>query len=202
MKHIEHDTRARLLDTTIALLDELPEREISASEILRRTGIARGSLYHFWHTIADLIEEAYVVRYSKYVAASSAVINDLIQKSNSKEELLGGLRAITALTQAPERKSNRFSRARILALAEKNESFRKALGKVQQELTDVFTEQFKLGQDRGWFNKDFDPRAAAVFIQAYTLGRIVDDVVDTPMNPEAWNSLIELIVSRTFAESD
>jgi AcrR family transcriptional regulator len=202
MMNLEHETRARILNTAVELLEELPEREITASEILRRTGIARGSLYHFWKTIGDLIEEAYVVRYSRYVSNSSAVISELIEKSKSKEEFIAGLNAITVLTQAPERKSNRFTRARILALAEKNESFRKRLGEVQQSLTDQFTEQVKLSQDRGWLNKDFDPRAVAVLIQAYTLGKIVDDVVDSPMDPEAWNSLIRLIVIRAFAQPD
>jgi hypothetical protein len=84
-------------------------------------------------------------------------------------------------------------------MAEKNEKFRKALGEVQQGLTDLFTEQFIEVQNRGWFNKDFDPRAAAVLIQAYTLGKIVDDVVDNQMDPVIWNALIGLIVDKTLA---
>jgi hypothetical protein len=83
-------------------------------------------------------------------------------------------------------------------MAEGNERFRIALGKVQLELTDLFTAQFKLAQDKGWFNKDFDPRAGAVLIQAYTLGKIVDDIVDEPMDSEAWNSLIGLILDRAL----
>ena len=202
MKNIEHETRIRLLETAVEMLDEFDEIDVTAAEILRRTGIARGSLYHFWDSIGELVEEAYIVRYSRYVAKSGAVISELLAKSSSKEELLAGLKEVTALTQDPARSRNRYERARILGMAEKHEKFRKALGKVQGELTDQFTEQFKLAQDKGWFNKDFDPRAAAVLIQAYTLGKIVDDVVDTPMDPRAWNSLIELIVVRALAESN
>jgi hypothetical protein len=84
-------------------------------------------------------------------------------------------------------------------MAEKNDKFRKALGEAQQGLTDLFTAQFTEVQNRGWFNKDFDPRAAAVFIQAYTIGKIVDDVVDNQMDALAWNALIGLIVGRTLS---
>lgn len=202
MKNTEHETRSRLLNAAVEMLDELSEKEVSASEILRRTGIARGSLYHFWDSIGDLIADAYIVRYSRYVAKSASVIDELVQNSNSKEELFAGLKAVTQLTQDPARKGNRYERARILGMAEKNEKFRLALGKVQLELTDAFTKQFTQAQERGWFNKEFDPRAAAVLIQAYTLGKIVDDVVDNQMDSESWNSLIELIVLRALAQPD
>lgn len=184
------------------MLDEMQEKDVTAAEILRRTGIARGSLYHFWPTIGDLIEDAYIVRYSRYVAKSGGVIKELLDTCTTKEEFFNGLSRVTELTQDPKRKGNRYERARILGMAEKNDKFRKALGKVQGELTDLFTEQFTQVQNRGWFNKDFDPRTAAVLIQAYTLGKIVDDVVEKPMDGPAWNNLIGLIVGRTLSEQN
>lgn len=191
-------TKQRLLETAVDMLDEMPEKDVTAAEILRRTGIARGSLYHFWPSIADLVADAYLVRYSRYVAASGGVIANVLHEAKTKEEVVAGLARVTKVTQDPERKDNRYERARIIAMAQENPEFRKALGVVQLQLTDIFTSQFKDLQNRGWFNKDFDPRAAAVLIQAYTLGKIVDDVVDQPMDPDNWNSLIGLIVERTF----
>lgn len=193
------ETRNRLLNTTVDMLDELQEKDVSAAEILRRTGIARGSLYHFWDSIGELIQEAYLVRYSRYVEKSGGVIKQMLAECQTKEEFLAGLARVTELTQDPARETNRYERARILGMVEKNEDFRKALGRVQQSLTDLFTAQFTEVQNRGWFNKDFDPRAAAVLIQAYTLGRIVDDVVDNPMDALAWNALIGLIVDRSLS---
>jgi AcrR family transcriptional regulator len=199
MSEAGNETRQRLLTTAVDMLDDMQEKDVSAAEILRRTGIARGSLYHFWDSIGELIEEAYLVRYSRFVEKSGGVIKQLLAECNTKEEFFNELSKVTELTQDPARKANRYERARILGMAEKNDKFRKALGKVQQELTDLFTEQFTEVQNRGWFNKDFDARAAAVLIQAYTLGKIVDDVVDNPMNAISWNNLIGLIVGRTLS---
>jgi AcrR family transcriptional regulator len=199
MSEAGQETRGRLLSTAVDMLDELQEKDVSAAEILRRTGIARGSLYHFWDSIGDLIEEAYLVRYSRYVEKSGAVITELLETCTTKEEFFAGLSKVTELTQDPQRKANRYERARILGMAEKNDKFRKALGEAQQGLTDLFTAQFTEVQNRGWFNKDFDPRAAAVLIQAYTIGKIVDDVVDNQMDALAWNALIGLIVGRTLS---
>lgn len=199
MSEAGNETRQRLLTTAVDMLDDMQEKDVSAAEILRRTGIARGSLYHFWDSIGELIEEAYLVRYSRFVEKSGGVIKQLLAECRTKEDFFNGLSKVTELTQDPARKANRYERARILGMAEKNDTFRKALGKVQQELTDLFTEQFTEVQNRGWFNKDFDPRAAAVLIQAYTLGKIVDDVVENPMNVLSWNDLIGLIVGRTLS---
>lgn len=199
MSEAGNETRQRLLITAVDMLDDMQEKDVSAAEILRRTGIARGSLYHFWDSIGELIEEAYLVRYSRFVEKSGGVIKHLLAECRTKEDFFNGLSKVTELTQDPARKANRYERARILGMAEKNDKFRKALGKVQQELTDLFTEQFTEVQNRGWFNKDFDPRAAAVLIQAYTLGKIVDDVVENPMDGLAWNDLIGLIVGRTLS---
>jgi AcrR family transcriptional regulator len=199
MSEAGNETRQRLLTTAVDMLDDMQEKDVSAAEILRRTGIARGSLYHFWDSIGELIEEAYLVRYSRFVEKSGGVIKQLLAECTTKEDFFNGLSKVTELTQDPARKANRYERARILGMAEKNDKFRKALGKVQQELTDLFTEQFTEVQNRGWFNKDFDARAAAVLIQAYTLGKIVDDVVENPMNAISWNDLIGLIVGRTLS---
>lgn len=200
MSREERHTRDRLLETAVAMLDEMDEGDISASEILRKTGIARGSLYHFFDSIDDLVQEAYLVRYSRYVEASGSVIQKILDESETKEQFFAGMAKVTELTQDPARKGNRYERARILGMAERNEKFRIALGKVQSGLTDLFTAQFQEAQNRGWLNKNFDPRAAAVLIQAYTLGKVVDDVVENPMNAKAWNDLIGLIVDNTLTQ--
>ena len=68
----------------------------------------------------------------------------------------------------------------------------------QARLTDALADLFRLAQSRRWMSRRFDPHAAAVLIQAYTLGRIVDDVVGSPMDPDAWNAIVNQIVDRVF----
>jgi hypothetical protein len=41
--------------------------------------------------------------------------------------------------------------------------------------------------------------ATAVFIQAYTLGRVVDDISTEKVDPQKWNDLIgKIIVNHMF----
>lgn len=196
---IDHATRQRLVDATVDLMDRMPVEDIKVDLVLRETGITRGSLYHFFDDFSELLEAAYLTRFARRVEESSAVIRTIVDESADQEEFLTRLEAVTRVTQARDREGLRFERARILAKAENNERFRQALGAVQQGLTDALTDCFATAQSRGFLNRDFSPRAGAVLIQAYTLGKVIDDVVPSAMGDEEWDELITLVARRALA---
>lgn len=109
------------------------------------------------------------------------------------------LEGVTRATQDRELSANRFDRARMLAMAQYNLRFRAKLAEVQDKLTEALTECFAQAQEKGWLNTDFQPRTGAIFIQAYTLGKLVDDVSQTPMDDADWENLITLIAERALA---
>jgi hypothetical protein len=47
-------------------------------------------------------------------------------------------------------------------------------------------------QEKGWVNKTFDAKTIAVFMQAYTLGRVIDDVAsdNQHIDSEDWNDVV------------
>jgi hypothetical protein len=65
-------------------------------------------------------------------------------------------------------------------------------------LTDALIDLIEEARNKGLYASDFDARAGAVFVQAYTLGKMVDDFVDEKMDPEAWYQLIDIVVDRIF----
>ena len=83
-------------------------------------------------------------------------------------------------------------------MAERNAQLSQVLAVEQQRLTTALMEQIAQAQKNGWVNKEIDPQAGAVLIQAYTLGKIVDDLSQTPMSPESWNQLITRLAERVF----
>jgi hypothetical protein len=52
---------------------------------------------------------------------------------------------------------------------------------------------------RGWLSTDLSPKVVAVFIQATTLGRIVDDITDDPVDPEDWVNLVVTVMTRALS---
>ena len=198
MAHESNETRHNLIQATSELMDLHAIEDISASMILERAGASKSSMYHFFEDFGDLLDETYVVRFGENVRVSIVVIEKIIARSTTKEEFFVALDRLTASTQDRGLASLRFSRARELARSERNEKFQKSLGKLQQQLTDSLTSAFQTAQDKGFLNKDIEARTGAVFIQAYTLGRIVDDITENQMNDADWQKLIGRIAREVL----
>lgn len=198
MAHEQNETRHNLIQATSELMDLHAIEDISAAMVLERAGASKSSMYHFFEDFADLLEETYVVRFGETVRTSILVIEKIIAKSNTKEEFFVALDRLTEATQERKLAPIRFSRARELARSERHEKFQKSLGALQQKLTDSLTLAFGTAQEKGFLNKNFEARTGAVFIQAYTLGRIVDDVTTTHMNDDDWEKLIGRIAREVL----
>jgi len=194
----EHPTKKMFIDLAVAQLeDRLPE-EMTIESILESAGLTKGALYHHFSDFAELIEIALVVRFSQFVDDSIASLSAMANAAESRDEVLAGMAAITAVTQRPDRKHIRFARAHVLTLASGNPRLADKLAVEQLRLTDALSALISTAQQRGWFNSEFDPRAGAVLIQAYTLGRIVDDITTEPVDPDAWERLIMRLIERVF----
>jgi hypothetical protein len=101
--------------------------------------------------------------------------------------------------QHPNRAHRRSERHRILGMAGSNARFGAMLAVEQERLTVTLMDAITVAQEKGWVRADLDPRAIAVFLQAYTLGRTVDDVAENHLYPEAWTALIKVVTGPLSA---
>lgn len=195
----DHPTRQRLLTAVVEMMDTTPPEDIHSEYVLKETGISRGSLYHHYEDFTELLEDAMLYRFSAGVEASTAAIQNIVAMSRDRDEFFALLEGVTRATQDRKRSDLRFDRARMLAMAQHNLRFRAKLGAVQDRLTDALTDCIAQAQDKGWANTAFQARTLAVFIQAYTLGKIVNDVGEHSMDDSDWNDLITLIADRALS---
>lgn len=194
-----HPTKELLIETVVGLLDHKGPDEITSDEVLEVSGISRGSLYHHFEDFPQLMAAAHAARFTVGVDQSIKALTAVLTSATDRRSLLAALHKVTVATQAPERAALRFERARALAMAGHDPRMREMLAAEQTRLTDALTDLIREAQERGWYRREFDPRAAAVLIQAYTLGKVVDDVAEEPMDPQAWNDLIDQVIERVFA---
>jgi len=194
-------TRERLIAATLELMQDYAPESISTDMVLQNSGASKGSLYHHFEDLSDLLETALIRQFTQTVDHNIALMSSLLNDVENKSELHAAAQKFNEVTQSPERRAVRFNRAGLLSLVQNNTRLAKKLGEQQTRLTDAYTQMFHNAQARGLMDGDFDARAGAVLIQAYTLGKIVDDVVENPVGPEDWNALIMKIVTRVFGVS-
>jgi len=197
MRQLVHPTKTHLIETAVKLLDNHLPHEIAVDEILDKSGISKGSLYHHFEDLAELLESAQVARYADWVDRSIELIVKIISQAKTKEELFEGLKKMTLLTQSANFKNFRYERARTIGNSQGHERFQKLLAVEQERLTTSLTDIIREVIEQGYFDKKLNPHVFAVFIQSYTLGKIVDDVVTNPLDPNDWDDFINHMVFRS-----
>ncbi len=195
-----HPTKAILIETTVKLMDERSLDEIRSEEVLENSGVSKGSLYHHFTDFPELLNTALVARFAQEVDLNIEIIANTLKRAKSKEELFRGLAQVTIATQKPESRSIRFERARVLALTEGNPYLSKALASEQDRLTEAVTDLVRESINKGFIRSDLDPRSIAVFIQAYSLGTVVDDVASKHVNPEEYYKLIDTVLRSSLSK--
>lgn len=198
MAKSSHPTRDRLIETMAELLDGSDPEHITADQVLTASGVSKGSLYHHFEDFEDLLEAALISRFSVNVDATIDGLAKILATVKSREELVSALREANAHDQAQSRTKFRLERARAAGLTYSSPRFHDALGIEQQRLTDAFTDLFIEAQNKGWMSPDINPRAAAVFVQAYTVGRVVDDIAPEKVDPQAWVDLLMTVIDKAI----
>ena len=193
-----HPTKKLLVETVIELLETKKPNEILAEEVLEISGVSKGSMYHHFEDLQELVETAQLMRYSKWIDASIEFMTKYVLGATTKENFIESLRKLTELTQSVDRKGARAERARALAACFDNPRMAKAMGAETQRHTDALADIIQEVQNRGLVRADVDPKAVAVFIQSYTLGKMVNDYNPTGVQDDTWVDMITDMAVRTF----
>ena len=193
-----HPTGVELVKTCDRLLDIKRPDQINTEEILSESGISKGSLYHHFVDLPDLIQTTLIYRYSKWIDLSIQRMSSLLSSAKSAKALKEALFQITFATQKDSLKNMRIERARIFAEAQQNSRLSEKLIAETERMTTSIEDLVREVIDRKLFKPGLNARAVAVLIQAYTLGLIVNDFTTNKVTFEDWTSLINQIIGELF----
>ena len=193
-----HPTKKLLVETVVDLLDSKKPTEILAEEVLEISGVSKGSMYHHFEDLQELVETAQLIRYSKWIDASIQFMTTYVLSKTNREDFIDSLRKLTELAQATDRKGARAERALALAACFENPRMAKAMGFETQRHTDALADIIHEVQNRGLVREDVDSKAVALFIQSYTLGKMVNDYNPTGVQDDTWVDMITDMAVRTF----
>jgi AcrR family transcriptional regulator len=189
-----HPTAQKIMDTVSIMLEGDNPHNILVDDVLETSGISRGALYYHFGDFPALIEQTLLQRFSKNVDLDTLAIKEAASESQSSQEFWSRIRSLSAATQTPERATVRAERARILALAATSERFGLQLAEEQTRLTRDMAHAIEHAQKQGWVTQELDATAIAVLLQAYSLGRIVDDIIPERLDNKKWVKVVDTVL--------
>lgn len=193
-----HPTALRLVETCDELLNQVRPDEITAEEVLESSGVSKGSMYHHFEDLDDLLEIAYLYRYAKWIDLTIGKMSEILTLAKTPNELKQSLFEITRLTQKDSQAGIRLERAWIYSQGFKNERFKNRLIAEGERLTASLEDLVKDVMNKELFKSYLNPRVVAVFIQAYTFGVLVNDFIKNRITQEEWIDFINTVIDKMF----
>ena len=196
-----HPTRDLLVDTVLELLKNEHLSEVTSEEVLAKSGISKGSLYHHFDDFDDLLEVAEVKRFSLLVDATVSKLAEMLS-ATSEEDFIAALEDFNRSTYGEDYKKIRLIRLKAVTHAGLTDRMKSRLKIEQDRLTMAVADMCQEAQFRGWTSTRFAPKTISVFLQAYTLGLIVNDYTDSPVEENDWLSLLSTILKDVILAQD
>ena len=200
-KGAEHATHRALIDCGVELAKEFGMYGFTVEQLLMKSGISKGSLYHHFEDFVDLVECVQVRIFAEYVAADIAAVKVALEAATDQKRFNDLLNVITRTAVRPERTHSRLQRAKIVSATEGRERFAARIGHEQKLLNDQMTRVIIVGQERGWITPLLDAHALSIFVQGYAFGLILNDVAEERVESEELIAVIDSVIANLLIGS-
>jgi len=195
-----HPTAQRLVDTVKEMLNDTAYNNIKSENVLLRSGISRGPLYHHFSNFDELIQIAQTQIYQDYVGLLSGALMNASTALEDPMATRDEFANIIRRSQIENSIALRRQRVGIVHNAASTKSFSEKLGVTQEGLTQQWIKIYQICVDKGWADPSLDPRTVAILLQCTFFGLILDDISPVHMNSDAWIvTLIRLLDNFFFA---
>jgi len=193
-------TRARVLEVAIEQLEAGGEALVRIDVIRDRSGVSIGSIYHHFGDRDGVIAAAQLQRFARYAEAEMAALAEIVRDARNLDEFRKSLRRLTRSSQSASRAGIRWGRVGVLGSSIGRAALREDVQSVQTTLTDRFQAHIAQAQARGFFRSDLDPRAVATFIEAYSLGAVLNDLDVRGVSERAWEQVVWAVLEGLLVD--
>lgn len=182
--------RERILDVVLELLEAGGETAVRIDEVRDRSGASIGSIYHHFGDRDGLIVAGQVRRFARYAEAEIAALSDIVRNARDSAAFRRAIRTLTTQTSSDLRRAERWARIAVLGSTVGRPGLHEEVRRLQTRLTDEFQAHIAQGQARGFFRSDLDARSVAHFVEAYSLGRALNDLDEHAVDDADWERVV------------
>lgn len=194
-------TRQRLIELALIELDTKGLSGFDLDDLLAKSKISRGSLYHHFGSKNGLIIAAEIHLLLESYDQGNQLLRLLTENARNLDEFASHLELMVRTATNTESEESRRRRVRALTLAQHNPSLAEKIRKSQIEGSNYLTNTMQIAVDKGWLRPDIDVRAFSYFQQAVFFGHTLLDISGEGDLKEPWNE-IAIIAFKAFLVQD
>jgi AcrR family transcriptional regulator len=183
------DTRERLIEAALELIDERGVIRLRLREVAERVGIQEPSIYAFFKNRDDLVVEASAALYQRGLLDLSSVFAGMVESATSREEFREAVTTVLSATFTEERVPFRAARIGVLALARTRPKLTARILRAQQEADEQLGAVLAEAARRGWVRDDVDPAILARWIIGLVNARVFLELDPERSGAADWDRL-------------
>lgn len=183
MEAAELETRERLLNAAIAVVDESGVEAIRVREIATAAQVREPSVYHYFGSREGLVEAVEAARFKRDSKQVTNIFAQGVTACQSMNDYLALVKAVMTAVEQPDRAVVRSVRASAFGSAQSRPGLAKLISEAQLELDQDLANGLLVAQERGWVRPDLDCLTYGAWVNGMVNGRIILE-----MNPEVYSA--------------
>ena len=193
-----HPTAQKLVDTVIEMLQTTSYNNIKSENVLARSGITRGPLYHHFADFDDLIQTAQIQLYRKFVLDVTTQLLKVIEASNDLASVRRELNIFIIARSQNISYNVLRQRVGIIHNAASMPTLSEKLNNSQETLTQEWMKAYQICLDKGWADPAMDARCVAILMQSSFIGRVLDGMSNVHMEVDEWIKVLIRLFDTFF----
>ena len=194
-------TRQRLIDLAVIELDANGPTNFDLDDLLSKSKISKGSLYHHFGSKIGLIVAAELHLLITNYDEGNRLLRLVVDNAKDVNEFSTALELMVRTATNLESEELRRHRVRALALAQSNPALAKEIQKKQVEGSNYLADTMQIAVDKGWLREDINVRAFSYWQQALFFGHTLLDISGESDLNEGWNE-VAIHALKSFIKTD
>ena len=188
-------TRARILETTISVLEAGGDDAVKMLEIATAALVSTGSIYHHFDGRDGLVIAARLQQFRAALPDDLAVIEWVVDHAADVDEFRVSMSEMARVAHGAARSPNRRTRADVISAGHMHPALAAALADEQHRHAEAIAAAMSRAQDRGLVDPQLQPHSLAVVFMGLAFGMLLGDI-DThrPVDPVAWQVLLDKLI--------
>lgn len=184
------DTRTRLLEAAIEIIDSKGEVGLRVRDIAAAAGVTEPSIYHFFGSREGLIVAAQAHRYVHGQVSPLQTFAQAVYACRSKKQFVETVKQVlTSVYENPDSRTVRSARANVLGSAQTRPELAVQLAEAQKIANAILAEPLAFARDKGWVRKGVDLHVLSSWILGQINGRVLVELESDPDVLQTWNEI-------------